>query len=151
MNKINETLREAKHWKDLPKNMEEKLDDIFQYTDFNCGPDLDIHTPRKSSESNENDEEPEKETQVLKENKEKEANGENNKSVSDSYESELDVMSGIWNMFNTNENLICTTPNYDAYRQQSPHWMDRESVPWEDFDKARFKCVNWMQSNEEQI
>lgn len=121
MDQIDKTLLEAKAVnKILPEDLQIKLDEIFREKDFNCGPDLDI--PDRDPELPEQSE----------------------------GTTDVDEMSGVWNLLKTKDELICTGPDYDAFRQQTPHWLDRTKIPWTTLDDAKEKCEEWMKKQEEE-
>lgn len=120
MNQIDKTLLEANAInKNIPEDFQLKLDDIFREEYFNCGPDLDI--PDRDPDLPEQSE----------------------------GNTDVDNMSGMWNLLNTKNELICTGPDYDAFRQQTPHWLDRPEIPWTTLNDAKEKCEEWMKQQEE--
>lgn len=56
-----------------------------------------------------------------------------------------DPMSGLWNMLSTYDEFVVTPPGYNAFQQEKPHWMDQEEIPWIEKEKARKKCVKWLE------
>ncbi|KAG8296797.1 hypothetical protein J6590_093290 [Homalodisca vitripennis] len=55
-----------------------------------------------------------------------------------------DNMSGLWNMLATYDDFFVTPPGFNLYQQDKPHWLDQEPIPWEVREKARRKCVKWL-------
>ncbi|XP_071050049.1 uncharacterized protein [Onthophagus taurus] len=66
----------------------------------------------------------------------------------ESTEMSYDYMSGFWNMVKEHcegKKFEITPPNYDAYNQSEPHWLNRPSVPSQDvLDYSKIKCQKWL-------
>ncbi|XP_034251875.1 uncharacterized protein LOC117651710 [Thrips palmi] len=49
-------------------------------------------------------------------------------------------------MLDCYDEFVCSPPGFHAFRQEKPHWLDQEPIPWSVREAAREKCNRWLQT-----
>lgn len=59
----------------------------------------------------------------------------------------FDAQSGLWRMLSlqdTKDKFRVSSPTYNAFEQNEPHWLENPAVPWQILDQSKRKCLNWL-------
>lgn len=59
----------------------------------------------------------------------------------------FDTMSGYWRMLSAYEDFQISPPYYNAFENESPHWLETKLIPFEVMENARKKCLHWLKEN----
>lgn len=62
-------------------------------------------------------------------------------------ESDISCMtSEMWQMLACNEqnHFQISPPNFDAYNQENPHWLDKPRISWETINRSKQMCEKWL-------
>lgn len=58
-----------------------------------------------------------------------------------------DFLSGVWRMLVAHcdeENFQVSHPNFNAFREDKPHWLETDALPQEIVDFSKSKCEKWL-------
>ncbi|KAL0272190.1 UNVERIFIED_CONTAM: hypothetical protein PYX00_005266 [Menopon gallinae] len=92
----------------------------------------------KKSSDEEDDKKSGSSLDVPKENRKGKSKDEKKKVVEDEEEADnFDTMSGYWRMLSAYEDFRISPPDYNAYENESPHWLETKIIPFEVFPDAR--------------
>ncbi|CAH0546570.1 unnamed protein product [Brassicogethes aeneus] len=66
------------------------------------------------------------------------------------YSDDESYVSNIWQMMESNctNTFQMSTPNFNAYQEQKPHWLDRPLISWDTLNASTLKCQKWLKDQD---